>query len=322
MITARAREFAPIVPGYDSLSEDPSLIRPELLHELFEAQADAHAHSIAVEFLGARLTYAELECRANRLARYIRAAGAGRGKVVGILLSRSPEVYVAMLAVMKAGAAYVPIDPEYPPERVAYILRDSGAAMLISESEFALHLLPEDPQVVLIDAKVEDLAAENSTRLSREEVGTEPNDLCYLIYTSGSTGRPKGVEIEHRSICNLARAEAKLFYITPDDRIYQGFSCAFDASLEEIWMAFANGATLIAATADMAHAVSDLPKSLNQLKVTVISSVPTMLSLMDEDIPSLRTLMSVAKRSRLIWWKNGANPAAGYSTPTVLLKPP
>ena len=201
------------------------------------------------------------------------------------------EVYVAMLAVMKAGAAYVPMDPEYPPDRVAYILRDSGASMLISESEFASHLLPDGPEVVLIDAQVEDLIAESPARLSRAEIGTEPQDLCYLIYTSGSTGHPKGVQIEHRSISHLVRAEAKLFGIMPTDRVYQGFSCAFDASLEEIWMAFFSGATLIAATAEIAHAASDLPKILNQLGVTVMSCVPTMLALMDEDIPSLRILI-------------------------------
>jgi len=277
--------------GYDSSSEDPSLIRPELLHELFEAQVDACPNRVAVEFDGDRLTYAEIERRANQLARYIRAAGAGRGSVVGILLNRSMEVYVAMLAVMKAGAAYVPMDPEYPPDRVAYILRDSGASMLISESEFASHLLPDGPEVVLLDAQVEDLIAQSPARLSRAEIGTEPHDLCYLIYTSGSTGHPKGVQIEHRSICHLVRAEAKLFAITPSDRVYQGFSCAFDASLEEIWMAFFSGATLIAATTDVAHAASDLPKILNQLGVTVMSCVPTMLALMDEDIASLRILI-------------------------------
>ncbi len=280
-----------LTPRYDSWNEDPSLIRPELLHELFEVQADVRPDSVAVEFEGARLTYGELDGRANQLAHYIRSAGAGRGAVVGILLCRSPEVYVAMLAVMKAGAAYVPMDPEYPPERVAYILRDSGATMLISESEFASHLLPDGPIVVLLDALVEELAAQSKARLSRAEVETEPQDLCYLIYTSGSTGHPKGVQIEHRSICHLARAEANVFGITSADRVYQGFSCAFDASLEEIWMAFFSGATLIAASADMAHAASDLPKILNQLGVTVMSCVPTMLALMDEDIPSLRVLI-------------------------------
>ncbi len=237
------RNVSRTTPGYDSSNEDPSLIRPELLHELFEAQADARPDSAAVEFAGAKLTYAEIERRANQLARFIRAAGVGRGTVVGILLSRSIEVYVAMLAVMKAGAAYVPLDPEYPPDRVAYILRDSGASMLISESEFASHLLPDGPEVVLLDAQVEDLIAESPARLSHAKIGTEPHDLCYLIYTSGSTGHPKGVQIEHRSICHLVRAEAKLFGITPSDRVYQGFSCAFDASLEEIWMAFFSGAT-------------------------------------------------------------------------------
>jgi len=289
--TAENKLISTILHEYDSFDEDPGLIRPDLLHELFEVQADLHPDNVALEFAGARVTYAELERRANKLARFIRAAGAGRGQIVGILLCRSVEVYVAMLAVLKAGAAYVPMDPEYPPERVAYILRDSGATMLISESEFASHLLPDGPRVVLVDAQVEDLANQSSQRLRREDTGNEPGDLAYLIYTSGSTGKPKGVEIEHRSISHLARAEAKVFGITSEDRVYQGFSCAFDASLEEIWMAFFNGATLVAATADMAHAMSDLPKILIRLGVTVMSCVPTMLALMDEDIPSLRILI-------------------------------
>jgi non-ribosomal peptide synthetase component F len=135
--TAENKLVSTILQEYDSVDEDPGLIRPDLLHELFEVQAGLHQDNVALEFAGARVTYAELERRANKLARFIRAAGAGRGQILGILLCRSVEVYVAMLAVLKAGAAYVPMDPEYPPERVAYILRDSGATMLISESEFA-----------------------------------------------------------------------------------------------------------------------------------------------------------------------------------------
>src|SRR5262249_35058655 len=117
------------------------------------------------------------------------------------------------------------------------------------------------------------------------------SDLCYIIYTSGSTGRPKGVEIEHRSVCHFVESELKLFGLTPEDRVYQGFSIAFDASVEEIWLALSSGASLVVGTDEMRRSGLELPAKLREAQVTVLSVVPSLLSMFEEDVPSVRVLI-------------------------------
>ena len=117
------------------------------------------------------------------------------------------------------------------------------------------------------------------------------DNLCYIIYTSGSTGKPKGVELEHRGVCNLVQVEREMFRVKPDDRVFQGFSIAFDASVEEVWLAFASGAALVVGTAEMVHAGPALAGILTEARVTVWSTVPTLLSMQDQDVPTLRILI-------------------------------
>ena len=145
--------------------------------------------------------------------------------------------------------------------------------------------------MVLLDAHAAAIGKESPDRLARHETGVGANDLCYIIYTSGSTGRPKGVQIEHRSVCNLVRAEAKIFTVKPTDRVYQGFSVAFDAAVEEFWLAWAAGATLIVGTTEMVRSGPALPGLLAEAGVTVLSCVPTLLSMMEDDVPSVRLLI-------------------------------
>ena len=154
-----------------------------------------------------------------------------------------------------------------------------------------------------------EIAAQAGDRLGRAETGATPEDLCYVIYTSGTTGKPKGVEIEHRSAAHLVRAEGKLFQVQPHDRVYQGFSLAFDASVEEVWLAFFAGATLVAGTREMARSGAALSRKLAEAGVTVLSCVPTLLAMMDEDVPTVRLLIlggetcppDLVKR----WWRPG-----------------
>src|SRR5262249_46663168 len=153
----------------------------------------------------------------------------GPGHLVGICLERSAEVYFALLAVLKAGAAYVPLDPDYPPDRVAGILTDCKAGAIITSPDLAVKVAEWPGRVVLPDA---------GTGLPAELLpgpGPTPSDLAYVIYTSGSTGRPKGVMIEHKSAAHLVGVERELYGMTPADRVFQGFSVAFDASVEEVW---------------------------------------------------------------------------------------
>lgn len=269
-----------------ALSRNP----PQLLHEFFEAQATARPDQIAVITPGRMLTYRQVEQSANRLARYLRAQGVGAGALAGLLLPRGADVYIGLLGILKAGAAYVPLDPDYPPDRISYILSDCGASALVTASPLA-DKANFQAKAVLLDQQAGELAELSPERLPAQQVKVTPRDLCYLIYTSGSTGKPKGVELEHHSVCNLVQVERQLFRVRPDDRVFQGFSIAFDASVEEVWLAFASGATLVVGTSEMVHAGPALSAILTQARVSVFSTVPTLLSMLDEDIPTVRLLI-------------------------------
>jgi non-ribosomal peptide synthetase-like protein len=261
------------------------------LHEFFEVQAALRPEHVALVALSGTLTYAEVEETANRLARYLRSQGVGRDQPVGMLLPRSPEVYITLLAILKAGGAYVPLDPDYPPERIAYILSDCGARVLVTATRLASKAAQFTGKTILLDQVTDELAQKSSERLSPAETGVKPEDMSYIIYTSGSTGKPKGVQIEHRSACNLVQVEREMFQVRPEDRVFQGFSIAFDASVEEVWLAFASGASLVVGTSEMVHAGPALSRMLTAANVTVFSTVPTLLLMLDEDIPTVHLLI-------------------------------
>ncbi len=272
----------------ECIPQSPGLV----LHEIFEAQAAVRPDGVAVVFGGDAITYGELDASANRLARRLRRRGVKRGAAVAMLLSRSIEAYTTILGILKAGAAYVPICPTYPPERIAWILQDSGACAMVTTADLAVRHPAFGGSVICIDAERESIAAETSSGLARGAESAISDDLCYLIYTSGSTGRPKGVMVEHRNTCHLVEAESCIFGVRRDDRVYQGASLCFDLSVEEIWLAFATGAALVAATPEMACAGPDLSRLLAECSVTVLSCVPTLLSMMDRaDLPALRLLI-------------------------------
>lgn len=247
-----------------------------LLHGIFEARAEAQPDAVAVVHGNSEITYAELDARANRLARYLRRRGVRPGDTVAMVLPRSIRAYSSILGILKAGAAYVPIDPAYPADRIAWMRKDSGASAVLTAAA--------------LDAHAAEIAAESAEALADED-SAQPHQLCYVIYTSGSTGTPKGVMVEHRNASHLVRAERHIFNVRSTDRVYQGASLSFDLSVEEIWLAFAAGATLISATPEMARAGPDLSRALAHCGVTVLSCVPTLLSLLDENIPSLRLLI-------------------------------
>ena len=286
------------------------------LAALFERQAAVRTGQVAVICGAETLTYGDLECRANQMARWLQAQGVARGDRVAFLLPRSGEVYVALLGLLKAGAAYVPLDPDYPAQRVQFILSDCQARALVTTRELAAKAAGFKGVQVVPDAQREALAACSETRLTLSSRAAAPEDLCYIIYTSGTTGRPKGVEIEHRSACHLVEAEGQLFQVRPEDRVYQGFSIAFDASVEEVWLAFYSGATLVAGTAEMVHAGAALAGMLTAAGVSILSCGPTLLAMMEDDIPSLRLLIlggeacppDIVRR----WWKPGRRVVNTY----------
>jgi non-ribosomal peptide synthetase-like protein len=262
------------------------LSAPELLHTYFERQAQQNPDRLALVCNEQQMTYRELEQRSNQLAHYLGSRGIGVGARVGLLLARSIEVYIAVLGILKAGAAYVPMDPDYPADRVQYILSDSAADLLLTSATLLTNHVDLPCASFCFDPQ---LIASQPTIPANIEI--EPTELCYIIYTSGSTGRPKGVMIEHRNAANFVWSAQDVYGVRSDDRFYQGFSIAFDASIEEIWLTFAAGATLVVGTAEMVRAGSDLAGILTHLKVTVFSCVPTLLSMLQEDLPTVRLLI-------------------------------
>jgi non-ribosomal peptide synthetase-like protein len=270
---------------------DPSLAAPGYLHQLFESTVKRYPERIAVRFNNETLTYSELNQKANRLAHHLRSLGVGAGEFAGIFLSRTPEMYIAMLGILKTGAAYIPIDPKYPAERVHFILSDCKAKVLISTSGNINKLTGISCLCIPLDKIQNRLDIQSSLNLSFSETRVKSGDIAYAIYTSGTTGTPKGVKISHFAVCNLIRTEGKIFGVKKEDTVFQGFSIAFDASVEEIWLAFYSGATLFIGTEEILQSGSGLSKILNDNKVTVLSTVPTLLSMLAEDIPLLRLLI-------------------------------
>ncbi|WP_248750467.1 non-ribosomal peptide synthase/polyketide synthase [Pseudomonas sp. MWU15-20650] len=208
------------------------------LHQLFEAQVEAHPQAIAVAFEQQRLSYAELNRRANRLAHQLIGLGVGPDDRVAICAERGDEVLVGLLGVLKAGAAYVPLDPNYPPERLAYMIADSTPSVVLSQRALLERLPALAIPHVLLDAP--HTGAEHNPQVP----GLTARHLAYVIYTSGSTGNPKGVMIEHRGLVNYSLDAARLFGLTAQDTVLQQNTLNFDLSVEEIFPALLAGATL------------------------------------------------------------------------------
>jgi non-ribosomal peptide synthetase-like protein len=267
-------------------------VQLDCLHELFERQVDIQANNLAIVYQSQAISYGDVEARSNQLAWWLRKQGIRRGARVGLLLPRSPELYIAILAILKAGGAYVPLDPEYPADRIEYILSDGGIQTIVTTSELASHKQVKTTNIVCIDRCENELALESTVRPSKAIVKVGARDLSYVIYTSGSTGRPKGVEIEHRSSRNYIEVvNATVYHVTSSDRVYQGFSIAFDASVEEVWCTFAAGAALIVGSIEQTRSGVDLAHFLTEQRATVLSCVPTLLAMMEMEVPTIRLLI-------------------------------
>ena len=286
--------IAPRPPPYDTAPYQ----RDELLHEVFAATAASFPHNIAVRLATpdpessrrSDLTYAGLRCRAAQFARYLVSRGVRRGDRVVICLPRGLDAYMALLGVLEAGAAYVPVDWSTPQDRVDYIAAESEAFAVVTTAERAPGFPATLPNVIAVDAAIGDVAAFSTDALTRAATGAEPEDAAYLIYTSGSTGRPKGVVIRNRNACFQIRSEASILGVTPSDRVYAGASLAFDISVEEMWAAFLNGAELLVGSEALAKAGPDLAATLEDQGVTVWCPVPSLLAVLDRDVATARII--------------------------------
>ncbi|HEV3052104.1 MAG TPA: amino acid adenylation domain-containing protein, partial [Longimicrobium sp.] len=265
------------------------------VHELFERQAERAPGATAVVFGDARLDYAELNARANRLAHDLRARGVGPEVRVALCVERGPGMVAAVLAVLKAGGAYVPLDPSYPVDRLRYMLADSAPAVVLTQRAVAQALdgvldgLGAGVPVLELDAAAPAWASRPETNPARG--GLVPEHPAYVIYTSGSTGRPKGVLVPHRGLCNVAAAQQRAFGVGPDDRVLQFASLSFDAAAFEVVMALASGAALCLAPREELLPGPGLLALLRRHAVTTVTLPPSALAALPvEDLPALRTI--------------------------------
>ena len=239
--------------------------RERCVHELFEEQAARTPEAIALICGGERLTYAELNARANQLAHHLRVCGVKAEARVGILLERSVEMAVALLAILKTGGGYVAFDPSYPAERLRYMLEDSGVTLLLTQQ----HVMPNDFQVrsIFLDAERDAIAEHDTQNL---QSGAHPSNIVYLVYTSGSTGRPKGIVIEHRSLVNAAYGFINNHRLTERDRLLQFASLSFDVAAEEFFSAWLSGSCVVMRL-EAVMSYADFVSLLEREEVTIVN---------------------------------------------------
>jgi non-ribosomal peptide synthetase-like protein len=271
-------------------------IRPTCLHDFFLRQAERRPDAVAIELAetGERLTYATLEARSAGLACYLARQHIGANALVALCLPRGIDAYVAILGILRAGAAYVPIDVEAPADRGRFIVEDADVRLILTTEEFKERFRGLKPTCLTL-AEIPPEAADLTPHQAK------PEDVCYVIYTSGTTGQPKGVCISHLNAVTYQAASLEVTGVRPDDRVLQGFSLSFDASVEQIWMALGSGAILVVADQrknekgewlSMMRLLHELPARLRDLHITVFSSVPTVLGTLDPcGLPELRLLI-------------------------------
>jgi len=262
------------------------------LHRYFEEQAAATPERVAVVFEDQELTYGELNRRANQLAGYLGELGVGREQVVAICLERSLEMVVGLLGILKAGAAYVPLDPSHPRERLSFTLSDTQAPVLLTQESMRARLPADGVRVVCLDTEWESINGESEEDPAAVEV--TPANLAYVIYTSGSAGQPKGVQVTHRAVNNHMLWMQQHVPLGETDRVLQKTPYTFDASIWEIFLPLMCGAQLVLARPDGHRDSAYLVNTVAERNITVLQLVPTMLRVFLEE-PNISSCKSLRR---------------------------
>jgi amino acid adenylation domain-containing protein len=242
------------------------------LPQLFEEQVARGPERLAVLSGNERLSYAGLNAQANQLARYLRQLGVGPETLVGVCIDRSPDMAIGILGVLKAGAAYLPLDPDYPTERLTWIVKDSRVSFVLTKESLAARLPQHEARMVLLDADVPRIALHSDENLPD---GPKPDDLAYVIYTSGSTGNPKGVMINHSSLANYVLALQVELDLNQNDRYLHTASIAFSSSRRQLLLPLSQGATVVIASSDERKDPLALFEMIKQGGVTIMDAVPS-----------------------------------------------
>ncbi|WP_160397625.1 non-ribosomal peptide synthetase [Paenibacillus sp. MMS18-CY102] len=281
-------EKAKILHGWNNAFSDYQ--RDKTLHQLFEDQVERTPEAIAIVLGNQRLTYRELNERANRLARNLQKQGAGADQLVAIMVDRSLEMVVGVMGILKAGGAYVPVDPTYPADRIAYMLQDSGAKLLLAQRG-RMADVQCTAQVVYVDDQAS--YDEDGTNV---KAATGPNGLAYVIYTSGSTGKPKGVMIEHRNVINTLNWKQQIWKLNEHHRVVCPLSFAFDAFVPGLFVPLLSGATHIMLLDEETKNPQSVAEAIASYQATHLIIGPSLLSavlpqLDPEGAESLRSIV-------------------------------
>ncbi|HEX8282854.1 MAG TPA: amino acid adenylation domain-containing protein [Pyrinomonadaceae bacterium] len=274
LLTASERSL--LVGG---LNETEAEYPAECFHELFETQAARTPAAVAVEFEDTTFTYAELSARSNQLARHLRELGAGTETLVGVCVERSFDMVVAVLGVLKAGAAYVPLDPAFPKDRLAFMLEDSGAGILLTQESLVSELPAEGLTVVRLDADWPAVSLQDAAPLPAHAT---PENLAYTIYTSGSTGRPKGVQLPHRALVNFLTTMRREPGLSSDDVLLSVTTLSFDIAALELYLPLLCGARVVVASRETAADGHALAKAISACGATVMQATPATWRLLLE----------------------------------------
>ena len=267
LLTAAERHQL-LVEWNDSFAEYP---QDKCIYQLFEQQVEQNPDAVAVVFEEERLTYRELNAKANQLAHYLEGLGVGPEVLVGICVERSLSMVVGLLGILKAGGVYLPLDPDYPPERLAYILSDSQATALVTTKELATGLPSLPELVVCLDSDWESISTGST---SNPSLPVQPDNLAYVIYTSGSTGKPKGVQICHQSLVNFLCSMRSTPGLKDTDAILAVTTISFDIAALEIYLPLIVGAKIILASREVATDGQRLLSKLERSGATAMQATP------------------------------------------------
>ena len=268
-LMSAAEEHQILVEWNKSGAEYP---KDRCIHQLFEAQVERSPNAVAVVFEGRQLTYGELNALANRLARYLQKHGVGPEVLVAMYMERSLEIIVGILGILKAGGAYVPIDCVYPRERVAFMLDDCQAPVILTQSHLVKELPECEARIICLDTDWEAIAEKDATTPESEVLA---DNVVYSIYTSGSTGKPKGALITHDNVARLFKATESWFHFTHDDVWTLFHSYAFDFSVWEIWGALLYGGKLIIVPYEVSRSPEAFYQLLRTNGVTILNQTPS-----------------------------------------------